>query len=85
MICPICLQNEAHDTHHIFQGARRKVSDKYKDICTVKLCRSCHRLIHDGKLDAFDLMLKQKAQKKFEDLYGHEKWMKEFRRNYRND
>lgn len=85
MLCPICLQKEAIHTHHIFYGTgKRKVSDRYQDICTIKLCPMCHRMLHDGKLKAFDLMFKQKSQRKFEEQYGHEEFMKQFRRNYLN-
>ena len=87
MLCPICMENEATHTHHIFQGSRRKMSEQYKEYCTIKLCPMCHRKIHDGKLKAFDLMFKQKAQKRFEADHGggedgHKMWMSKFRKNY---
>jgi hypothetical protein len=32
-----------------------------------------------------DLELKKFGQRKFEEVYGHEMWMKEFHRNYLGD
>lgn len=42
--CYICGKFAPLDTHHIFEGTRRKASDKYG--LTIEVCRSCHTQIH---------------------------------------
>lgn len=60
------------------------MSDKYG--LTVRLCRKCHEGIHNADNDSqykeAELYLKRIAQKKFEEKYSHELWVKEFGRNY---
>lgn len=75
--CEICGRRSEH-THHVFYGPLRKWSEKYK--LTMRLCRECHEMIH--KDAAICVRYKMKYQKKFEDQYGHELWMKVFGRNY---
>lgn len=44
-MCFLCKRNRHAgrlETHHIFGGARRKLSDRYG--LTVTLCADCHRL-----------------------------------------
>lgn len=43
--CYICHANCHTDEHHIFEGANRQASDKYR--LTVFLCRVCHRRAHE--------------------------------------
>ena len=65
--------------HHIVNGtANRKKSDKYGLI--VPLCPMHHDMMHT--VQAEDIRLKKAAQRKFEMIYSHEKWMKEFHKNY---
>ena len=68
--------------HHIFNGSLRNKSEHYG--LTVWLRYDWHiqtpYAVHNNK-DS-DLMLKREAQIKFEELYGHEKFMKEFHKNY---
>lgn len=40
-ICFLCGNWEELEEHHIFGGARRPISTKYK--ATVRLCAGCHR------------------------------------------
>lgn len=51
----------------------------------VRLCREHHEGtpngVHGGNR-ALDLRLKAEAQRKFEELHGHEMFMEEFGRNY---
>lgn len=54
------------------------MADRYD--LTVYLCPDCHRELHDHGRG--DLMLKQLAQKHFEDQHGHEKYMEIFGKNY---
>ena len=39
-----------------------------------------HRRTEKGK--EYDLMLRENAQKCFEDIHGHDKWMEVFEKNY---
>lgn len=69
--------------HHIMHGtANRKKSEQWG--LKVWLRADWHNMadygVHNNK--ELDLCLKQIAQRKFEELYGHEMWMKEFERNY---
>ena len=79
--CYLCGRR-ATETHHVLGGvANRKLSEKYG--LTVRLCHSCH-LGNDGAQYSRGLgfRLKQEAQMAFEARYGHDRWMKTFRRNY---
>ncbi len=69
--------------HHIFGGtANRRLSDKYKLV--IPLCNYHHNMsnesIHFNK--PLDLEIKKLGQKKFEEKYSYEKFMKVFGRNY---
>ena len=76
--CFIC-GNPTVAYHHVINGvANRKKSDKYGLI--VPLCPRHHDEIHQNQ--KLDIKLKQLAQKKFEEVYGHEKFMEVFRKNY---
>ena len=69
--CFIC-GNPTVAFHHVINGvANRKKSDKYGLI--VPLCPRHHDEIHQNQ---------KLAQKKFEEVYGHEKFMEVFRKNY---
>ena len=76
--CQICGYKPVQ-VHHIFFGAERRFSDKYEE-CMIALCIRCHKKAHENK--DFNLTLRQMAQKRFEDKYSHEKFMKECGRNY---
>lgn len=76
--CFLCGRRGAMHRHHALHGSRRKKAEEYG--LTVYLCPICHQELHDhGKND---LELERLAQEKFEEVYGHEKWMKEFHKNY---
>lgn len=79
--CWVCGSTYNIHKHHIFGGRNRKMSDKYD--MTVNLCQNHHtglNGVHFNKL--LDIQLKQQFQTHFEALYGHEKFMKIFGRNY---
>lgn len=82
MKCQVCGVNESTQTHHLFGGANRQNSEKYKDICTIRVCFRCHRAIHDGKLNKLVEIMRRNAQLEFEEKYSHEEFMNTFRRNY---
>ena len=67
------------DLHHVFQGSRRRLSDKWG--CTVWLRHDIHMRLHDSDRE-LDLKIKRDCQKEFEKRWGHEKFMQVFGRNY---
>ena len=79
--CLICKTTQNLQCHHVFEGAYRQASDRYG--LTVWLCMKHHtgdEGIHfNTKLDR---QLKAKTQKAFEDKYGHDEFMKIFKKNY---
>lgn len=73
--------NNLHQ-HHIYMGANRKNADKWG--CWVWLRADWHNMsnygVHFNR--ELDLKLKRECQKKFEELYDHETFMKVFHKNY---
>lgn len=45
--CYICGKVGLTETHHVFGGSYRQLSDDFG--LTVELCPACHRFIHSGK------------------------------------
>lgn len=83
--CWICGTVYNLEAHHIFSGTNRSKSEKYG--LKVWLCHNHHNeSIPDDKGVHFnrylDLRLKRFAQREFEKVYGHDKWMAEFYKNY---
>ena len=83
--CAECGSCYCIEKHHVFGGANRKISEKYKMV--EDFCPSCHRGnnkekkgIHFNKEMA--LRYKQKHQRLFEEKYGHEMFMQLIGRNY---
>lgn len=76
--CFICGRWHPEHVHHCLHGSRRKMADKYG--LTVHLCTACHTALHDK--GEHDRELEAIAQKAFENNYGHEEWMRIFRKNY---
>ena len=70
------------ERHHIMSGtANRKLSERYG------LWVWLNHDLHTGKQGAqyekeLNIRLKRDAQVAFEKIYGHEKWMETFRKNY---
>lgn len=69
--------------HHVFGGHKhRKLAEHYGLWCY--LCVPHHeygpKAVHLNR--ELDLELKQRAQRKFETIHGHDKWMQEFGKNY---
>ena len=81
--CFICgARNNLH-IHEIYYGtANRKKSIEYG--CYVSLCAYHHNMsdygVHYNK--ALDLNLKQKCQRRFEEIYDNAKFMETFNKNY---
>lgn len=70
--------------HHFMHGtANRKLAEQYglyAYLCEAKHHEHGPESAHGNP--AVDLMLKQIAQRRFEAIYGHEKWMQVFGKNY---
>lgn len=67
------------DQHHVYHGPRRKASDKWG--CWVWLRHDIHMNLHDKDAE-LDRMLKRICQERFEELYGHDKFMEVFGKSY---
>ena len=78
--CLICGKHPDH-IHHMLHGIRRAAADRYGLTC--HLCHMCHSSLHDR--GEHDRELEAMAQEAFENIYGHEKWMKVFGKNYKED
>lgn len=82
--CAICGGKSFLQLHHCMHGtANRRKADQYG--LTVWLCMDCHERLHSAKEQRWrdlDRELKECAQRRFEDLYDHELWMREFGKNY---
>lgn len=81
--CYVCgITTDLH-THEIYFGtADRKKSIEYG--CYVRLCAKHHNMSNEGVHfnHWLDRRLKEIGQREFEKLYGHDKFMKVFHRNY---
>lgn len=70
--CVVCGKKNNLNSHHIFPGSRRGLSEKYG--FKVWLCVNHHTLgrgsVHDNPNHGLDLQLKQKAQRYFEENIG---------------
>lgn len=80
--CYICGCKQNLEEHHVMSGtANRRLSERYG--LKVYLCYTHHRSpigVHN------DYILKERLEKDaqiaFEKIYGHSKWMQDFRKNY---
>lgn len=70
--------DSALDLHHVMNNPNKKASEKWGGM--VWLCRYHHRELHD--MPRIKTNMKREFQEKFELLYGHDLWMKEFHKNY---
>jgi len=80
--CYLCGRQYGLQVHHLLSGvANRKLSDRYG--LTVRLCAECHTGDGGAQYEKnLNRKLKAEAQEAFEAIYGHEKWMETFRKNY---
>lgn len=89
-VCPICGRRSEHK-HEIYFGAFRNKSIEWG--CIVGLCHihhlggfdesgKYHKGVHDNAGKGIDMMLKKECQIKFEEKYGHDKFMEVFKKNY---
>ena len=83
--CELCGLEVECALHHIFFGsANRRLSDKWG--MTAWLCPACHDLVHaNARLpfgDTYNLILKQRYQRKFEQEHPEVDFVAIFGRNY---
>lgn len=64
---------------HCFHGPRRKAAEKWG--CWIWLRSDLHRELHD-KNKELDRMIERACQERFEELYGHQKFMEVFGKSY---
>ncbi len=77
--CYVSGSSKELDCHHIYAGSRRKKSDEWG--CWVWLRHSIHMALHQQDPE-LDKRLKRECQEAFEAIYGHEKFMELFGKNY---
>lgn len=81
-MCYLCHSYKSYgnpmQVHHCLHGIYRKAADKYR--LTVHLCVNCHVALHDRGVN--DESLERLAQRTFENLYGHEKFMQVFGKSW---
>jgi hypothetical protein len=78
-VCFVTGATKGLDLHHVYAGSRRKLSDKWG--CWVWLAHDVHMDLHERN-PGLDRDLKDLCQRRFEELYGHEKFMAVFGKNY---
>jgi len=80
--CAICGSENMVETHHVFFGPNRKLSEKYN--MKIDLCHYHHQDhsqgIHHNK--DFDICIKQIYQRKFIEHYPDLDFLKIFGKNY---
>ena len=64
---------------HIYAGSRRKASEKWG--CWVWLRHDIHMDLH-SRNSGLDRELKRVCQERFEELYGHDEFMKVFGKSF---
>lgn len=80
--CFICGSTQWLESHHIFGGPNRKLSEKYG--LKVNLCHYCHNEPPNGVHHNRERMewLKQQGQKKFNEVYPDLDFRAIFGKNY---
>ena len=80
--CWVCRSTHDLACHHVFYGtANRAKSEKWG--MKLWLCYNCHNGNNGVHFNpSLDRRIKQMAQQEFEKVYGHEKFMAEFGKNY---
>ena len=79
--CQLCGKFAPLDKHHIYGGAFRSKSEKYKMF--IYICRDCHNKIHFSK-DGREMMdkLRKEYQIKFHERYPDLDFKEIFKRDY---
>lgn len=77
--CYVTGSRQRLDCHHVYHGPRRKAADRWG--CWVWLRHDVHMALHSGDAD-LDRRLKRECQERFEEIWGHEKFMEVFGKSY---
>ena len=77
-MCYLCGATYPLHDHHCLSGNMRKKCEQ--DGLKVWLCASCHRLVHDKYENL--LVLKKKAQEKYEETHTRQEFIDRYGRNY---
>lgn len=67
------------DRHHVYSGPRRKAAEKWG--CWVWLRHDVHMELHQHDPE-LERRIKRECQQRFEELYGHEKFVQVFGKSY---
>lgn len=80
--CYFCGKQYGLERHHVLGGtANRRLSEAYG--IWIWCCHDCHTGVYGVQYDKQkNWDTKMAAQRAFEELYGHELWMKTFYKNY---
>ena len=77
--CFITGAQRGLERHHCLHGIRRKAAEEWGCWCWLR--SDLHRELHD-KNKELDRMIERACQERFEELYGHEKFMEVFGKSY---
>ena len=77
-VCYICQKRKKDDLNEVFEGSNRQMSMKYGLV--IPVCRQCHIKYDLNK--ELRQKYQREAQKKFEEKYGRDLFMQEFKKNY---
>ena len=69
--CRICGTYGRTEIHHVFGGARRRISER--ENLVIELCPSCHRKAHEDV--SFGNALKHDAQLEYLEEHSFDEWM----------
>jgi len=80
--CHVCGYTTNIHSHHVFGGPNRQNSEKYN--MKIDLCGKHHNQSNAGIHfnPTLDQTVKRAKQREFEEIHGHEMFMKVFGRNY---
>lgn len=83
--CVRCGSTYNLHRHHIYAGSFRKISERYG--CWCYLCANCHvgnKGVHNTtEGQHYWLYLKALCQERFEEIYSHDLFMQNFKRDWR--
>jgi hypothetical protein len=79
--CWDCHRECGLQRHHVYGGnPDRRLSEQYG--LYVDLCQKCHLNVTDEKDRELITRLKTEGQKRFEEVWGHDEFMRIFGRSY---
>lgn len=77
-VCQVCGRSGVTHMHHIFEGARRTVSERMGFV--IELCPCCHEKAHNNK--DFGDTLKRDCQMEYLEDHSMQDWMDLMGRNW---